>query len=42
MWQMKIVKGKDRPKKVNGEFAFPLKWEQQGYTKTVDLLLEMT
>ncbi len=42
MWQMKIVEGKDRPKKANGQFALPSKWEQQGYTKTVDLLLEMT
>ena len=39
---MKIVEGKDRPKKTNGQFAFPPKWEQQGYNKTIDLLLEMT
>ena len=42
MWRMKIVEGKDRPKKANGQLAFPSKWEQMGYTKTIDLLLDMT
>ena len=42
MWRVKIVKGKDRPKKADGTWAFPSKWEQRGYTKTVNLLLEMT
>ncbi len=39
---MKIVEGKDCQKKANSNWAFPLKWEQMGYTKTVNLLLEMT
>jgi hypothetical protein len=42
MWRLKIVEGKDWPKKADGNWAFPSKWEQMGYTKTVDLLLEMT
>ena len=42
MWRVKIVEGKDRPKKPNGTWAFPSKWEQRGMTKTVTLLLEMT
>jgi hypothetical protein len=40
MWRVTIVEGKDRPKKADG-WAFPSKWEQRGYTKTVNLLLEM-
>jgi hypothetical protein len=42
MWRVKIVEGKDRPKKADGSWTFPLKWEQMGFTKTVGLLLEMT
>jgi hypothetical protein len=42
MWRMKIVEGKDRPKKANKQLAFPSKWEQMGYTKTINLLLDMT
>ena len=42
MWRVKIVEGKDRPKKADGTWAFPSKWEQRGFTKTVTLLLEMT
>ena len=41
MWQIKLVEGKDQPKLPNGQWAFQTKWEHQGYTKTVDLLLEM-
>ncbi len=42
MWRVKIVDGKDCPKKADGSWAFPSKWEQMGFTKTVNLLLEMT
>ncbi len=42
MWQVKLVEGKDRPKLPNGQWAFPSKWEREGYSKTVDLLLEIT
>ena len=42
MWRVKLVEGKDRPKKPDGNWAYPSKWEQRGYTKTVTLLLEMT
>ena len=42
MWRVKLVEGKDRPKRPDGNWAFPSKWEQRGYTKTVTLLLEMT
>ena len=42
MWRIKIVEGKDRPKKADGTWAFPSKFEKKGYTKTVDLLLDMT
>ena len=37
-----MVKGKDRPKLGNGMWAFPTTWENKGYTKTVELLLDMT
>jgi hypothetical protein len=42
MWRVKIVEGMDRPKKADGSWAFPSKWEQMGFTKMVNLLLEMT
>ena len=42
MWWVKLVEGKDQPKLPNGQWAFPLKWEREGYSKTVNLLLEMT
>ncbi len=42
MWGIRLVKGKNRPKLTNGQWAFPSTWERQGYTKTVDLLLDMT
>ncbi len=41
MWRVKLVEGKDRPKLPNGQWAFPSKWEGEGYSKTADLLLEM-
>jgi hypothetical protein len=31
MWRMKIVEGKDWPKKANGLFVFPSKWEEMWY-----------
>ncbi len=42
MWRVKLVEGKDRPKLPNGQWAFLSKWEREGLSKTVDLLLEMT
>jgi hypothetical protein len=42
MRRVKIVEGKDHPKKADGSWAFPLKWEQMGFTKMVNLLLKMT
>jgi hypothetical protein len=42
MLRIRLVEGKDRPKLPNGQWAFPTKWEQKGYNKTVDLLLDMT
>ena len=42
MWRVRLVEGKDRPKLANGRWAFPTKWEDEGYTKTVELLLDMT
>ena len=39
---VKIVKGKDRPKKADGTWAFPSKFKWIGYSKMIDLLLEMT
>ena len=46
MWRVRLVEGKDRPKLGNGprsgRWAFPTKWENEGYTKTVELLLDMT
>ena len=42
MWQVRLIEGKDRPTLPNGQLAYPSKWEQQGYSKTVNLLLDMT
>ncbi len=42
MWRICLVEGKDRPKLPNGLWAFPSKFEQKGYNKTADLLLDMT
>ena len=41
LWRMKIVEGKDWLKKVNGNWAFQSKWDQMGYTKTINLQLKM-
>jgi hypothetical protein len=41
MWRVKIIEGKDSPKKADGSWAFPSKWEQMGFTKKVNLLLEI-
>ena len=40
MWRVKIQEGKDRPKKLDGSWAFPS--EFPGYSKTVTLMLETT
>ncbi len=37
-----MVKGKDWLKVPDGRVAFPTRWENEGYTKTVQLLLDMT
>jgi hypothetical protein len=42
MWRIQLVEGKDRPKLGNGRWVFPTTWENEGYTKTVELLLDMT
>ncbi len=42
MWRVRIVKGKDRPKKPDRTWAFPTKWETKGYSNTVELLMDMT
>ncbi len=42
MWRTKIVEGKDFLKKANGTWAFPSKFEQMGYSKIIDFLLDMT
>ena len=42
MWRICLVEGKERPKLPNAQWAFPTKWEQKGYNKTVDLLHDMT
>jgi len=42
MWRIRLVEGKDRPKLENGRWAFPTTWENEGYSKTVELLLDMT
>ncbi len=43
MWQIKIVEGKDRPKKPDGKWAFESEWERK-YPKapTITTLLEMS
>jgi hypothetical protein len=40
MWRVKIVEGKNQPKKANGSWAFPS--EFVGYRKTATTMLEMT
>ena len=42
MWRVKIVEGKDRPKRADGTYAFASQFEKKGYPPTVSLLLEMT
>ena len=42
MWRVRIVEGKDRPRKSDGTIAFPTKWETKGYNNTVELVLDMT
>jgi hypothetical protein len=42
MWRVQLVEGKDWPKLANGRWAFPTQWENEGKTKTVELLLDMT
>ena len=42
MWRVRIVKGKDQPKKPDGTWAFPTKWVKKGYSNTVKLLMDMT
>ena len=40
MWRVKLKEGKDRPKKLDGSWAFPS--EFPGYSKTATLMLETT
>ena len=40
MWRVKLVEGKDRPKKAGGQWVFPT--EFPGYGKTTMTMLEMT
>ena len=40
MWRVKLVEGKDRPKKAGGQWVFPT--EFPGYGKTTTTMLEMT
>jgi hypothetical protein len=42
MWRIRLVEGKDRPKLGNGRWVYPTTWENKGYTKTVELLLDVT
>ena len=42
MWRIKIIRGKDCLKEASGTWAFPSKYKTKGYSKTVDLLLDMT
>ena len=42
MWRVRIVEGKDRPRKPDETFAFPTKWEKKVYSNTVELVLDMT
>ena len=41
MWRVKIQEGKDRPKDLQGGWAFISEFEQK-YSKTATLMLEMT
>ena len=40
MWRVNIQEGKDRPKKLDGSWAFPS--EFLGYSKTATLMIDMT
>ncbi len=40
MWRVKLVEGKDKPRRANGHFVFPT--EFPGYGKTTTTMLEMT
>ena len=40
MWRVRLQESKDRPKKVNGSWAFPSEWDKE--IPTVQLMLEMT
>ena len=42
MWGFKIVDGKDHQKKADRTWAFPSKYKIMGYSKTINLLLDMT
>jgi hypothetical protein len=42
MWRIRLVEGQNWPKLANGRWVFPSTWERQGYTKTVELLLDLT
>ena len=42
MWRVRLVEGKDRPKLPSGTWAFPTTWEKEGYSRTVELLIDMT
>ncbi len=42
LWRAELVEGKDRPKKANGEWAFPCEFERAGISKTAALMLRMT
>ncbi len=39
MWRVKLVEGKDKPRRANGHFVFPT--EFPGYGKTTTMMLEM-
>jgi hypothetical protein len=41
IWQIRIVRGEDWPRKLNGTFAFPTKSEKKGFTNTIELLMDM-
>mmetsp|Transcript_13459 Transcript_13459/g.28547 ORF Transcript_13459/g.28547 Transcript_13459/m.28547 type:complete len:146 (-) Transcript_13459:785-1222(-) len=42
LWRVKLVEGKDHPKKANGEWAFPCEFKCAGISKTAALMLCMT
>ena len=42
MWLVRLFEGKDWPKLGNRRWAFPTQWENEGKTKTVKVLLNMT